>query len=295
MAKRILIQLDVDDQPSTFDAVVAVDAGVDHLFQYGSVTPENVTGLVHGAMFTRGGDQLRHTALFIGGSDVGRAEAVFRAARKAFFGPVRVSILLDASGCNTTAAAAVASAARHVPLAGTTCVVLGATGPVGRRVALMLALSEARVVLTSRRLDRAESACHDIQSRVPAAVLEAAAPEDEAARHELLSKVRVVIACGAAGVELLSEADLRHIPDLSVAIDLNAVPPAGIGGIDAFDKAKPLDPKRPAGAVVYGPIGVGGLKMKTHKAAIAQLFETNQASLDAEEVLSLTRGIESSR
>ena len=68
--KRILIQLDTDPLPSSFDRVVAVDAGVDELFSYGGVTPDNLTPLVHGAMFTRGPDQLANTAIFIGGSDV---------------------------------------------------------------------------------------------------------------------------------------------------------------------------------------------------------------------------------
>ena len=51
---KILIQLDTDPQPSVFDAVVAVDAGVEHLFRHGGVTPANVRDLVYGALFTRG-------------------------------------------------------------------------------------------------------------------------------------------------------------------------------------------------------------------------------------------------
>ncbi len=152
MTKRILIQLDCDSDPSSFDAVVAIDAGVDQLLQYGDVQVTSLTPLVHGAMFTRGGDQLRSTALFIGGSDVAAAEALFVAAQDAFFGPVRVSVMLDANGCNTTAAAAVVAASRHVALAGARAVVLGGTGPVGRRVAELLAGDGADVVVTSRSL-----------------------------------------------------------------------------------------------------------------------------------------------
>ena len=43
---KILVQLDGDPQASVFDAVVAVDAGVDHLLQYGGVRPEQVRDLV---------------------------------------------------------------------------------------------------------------------------------------------------------------------------------------------------------------------------------------------------------
>ena len=38
----ILVQLDTDPQPSVFDRVVAVDAGAEHVFSYGGVTPEKV-------------------------------------------------------------------------------------------------------------------------------------------------------------------------------------------------------------------------------------------------------------
>ena len=70
--------------------------------------------------------------------------------------------------------------------------------------------------------------------------------------------------------------------ELKVAIDLNAVPPAGIGGVSAQDKAVEHD-----GQICYGAIGVGGTKMKLHKAAIRRLFETNDAVLDAEEIYAL--------
>ncbi|MHC5539311.1 methylene-tetrahydromethanopterin dehydrogenase N-terminal domain-containing protein, partial [Singulisphaera rosea] len=66
----ILIQLDTDPQPSVFDAVVAADAGVDHLFRHAGIRPEAVRDLVYGALFTRGADDLHRTAIFVGGSDV---------------------------------------------------------------------------------------------------------------------------------------------------------------------------------------------------------------------------------
>ncbi|MGC6451835.1 MAG: methylene-tetrahydromethanopterin dehydrogenase N-terminal domain-containing protein, partial [Pirellulaceae bacterium] len=68
--QRILIQLDSDKHASVFDGVVAVDSGVDHLFQYSQVSVDDVEGLVHGAMFTRGPQDLHQTAVFVGGSDV---------------------------------------------------------------------------------------------------------------------------------------------------------------------------------------------------------------------------------
>ena len=70
---KILVQFDVDRYASVFDAVVAVDSGVDQLLQYADVKPEKVRDMVYGAMFTRGPSDLNNTAIFVGGSQVAKA------------------------------------------------------------------------------------------------------------------------------------------------------------------------------------------------------------------------------
>lgn len=286
MTARVLLQIDGDEQPSSFDSVVAIDAGVERLLRYGGVGPTSVTGLVHGAMFTRGGDDLANTAIFIGGSEVSAAEELFRVASEAFFGPVRVSVMLDANGCNTTAAAAVVAAARHATLRDARAVVLGGTGPVGRRVAELLAIEGSDVSLTSRSRDRAEEACEPITARVDDAKLTAAPAGTPHELEAVLEGAEIVIACGAAGIELVEASRIVSLSSLAVAIDLNAVPPAGIGGIGVTDKAKPIGQ-----GVGYGAIGVGGLKMKTHKAAIRSLFESNDRLLDAKAIYEIAKSI----
>src|SRR5687768_887080 len=173
MAKsRILIQLDPDSHASVFDAVVAVDAGVEQLLQYHSVLPEQVRDLVHGAMFTRSPPDLSSTAIFVGGSNVAQGEELLRQVTKCFFGPMRVSVLLDANGANTTAAAAVLAAARHVELKGATATILAGTGPVGQRAARLLVGQGATVRLASRTLQKAEETCQAIRTRIPEAHLQ---------------------------------------------------------------------------------------------------------------------------
>src|SRR5215469_9758309 len=114
---RILLQLDTDEQPSVFDSVVAIDAGAEHLLRHQAITADNVRERVHGCIFTRGPADLHSTAIFVGGSDVTAGEAVLAEIRRTFFGPMRVSVMLDPSGANTTAAAAVWAARRHLTLA----------------------------------------------------------------------------------------------------------------------------------------------------------------------------------
>jgi hypothetical protein len=282
--RKILIQLDSDPLPSVFDRVVAVDAGADEVFSYGGVQPEQVRDLVHGAIFTRGPKDLNRTALFVGGSDVELGEKLLAAALKAMipqFG-LRVSVLLDANGANTTAAAAVRAATRHAELASAPALVLGGTGPVGRRVALLLCKLGAEVRLASRQLARAEAAAETIKARAAVASIEpvAVASNDDLARA--LEERTVVIAAGAAGAVLLPKSVRTRFPGLKIAIDLNAVPPSGIEGVEVTDRGAQHD-----GQICYGAVGVGETKMKIHKAAIARLFERNDQVLDAEEVFSL--------
>jgi hypothetical protein len=281
---RILVQLDTDPQPSVFDAVVAIDAGVEQLLRQGDVTGANVKDLVYGAIFTRGPDDLKNTAIFIGGSDVAAGETLFENVCRTFFGPMRVSVMMDANGANTTAAAAVLAVLKHASARETTATVLGATGPVGQRVARLLAREGATVRVASRSLDRAQSVCEKIAAAVPGARLSAHAAASPAETALALTGAQVVIAAGAVGVPLLPAEVRRACATLRLAIDLNAVPPVGVEGVDPRDKATTRDT-----AICYGALGVGGTKMKIHKAALRQLFETNDQQLDAEQILELGR------
>lgn len=283
MAKqKILFQFDPDRHASVFDAVVAVDAGVERLFQYANVEPEQVRSLVHGAMFTRGPQDLHHTAIFIGGSDVAAGETLLKQVTSCFFGPMRVSVLLDANGANTTAAAAVLAAARHVPLSGALATVLAGTGPVGQRAARLLAAQGAQVRIASRNAQRARDVCDAIAKGLPAARLEPVVTQDATDTARALHGAALVIAAGAAGIELLPSEVRRAARDLKVAVDLNAVPPLGIGGVEMQDKGVERD-----GVWCYGALGVGGTKMKIHRAAIEKLFTANNLVLDAEEVFAI--------
>ena len=300
MLKKILIQLDGDPQPSTFDAVVATDAGVDVLLRHGGVTADNVVPLVHGAMFTRGGKDLAATAIFVGGADVAAAEAIAAAVFATFFGPVRVGVMLDPNGANTTASAAVVAAARHLPLgdrpsaAECRAVVLGGTGPVGQRVARLLARKGVRVGVASRSLERATAVCALITAAVPEAQVEPlempGAIRERSAIGGAVADADLIVAAGAAGRTLLDVTGRPLAAKARAIIDLNAVPPAGIEGIIATDKARP-----DGTAVVYGALGVGGLKMKIHKAAIQKLFAAPDAVLDAEELLAIGEQLEPRR
>ncbi|MBI2480441.1 MAG: NAD(P)H-binding protein, partial [Planctomycetia bacterium] len=241
----------------------------------------------HGAMFTRGPQDLHNTAVFIGGANVAHGESLLRAATGCFFGPLRVSVMLDANGANTTAAAAVLAVARHVDLSRSAALVLAGTGPVGQRAVRLLARAGCKVRVASRSAERAAATCEQVHKSVAGAILTPLATSNADETAKALEGANIVIAAGAAGIELLSTETRTACDWLRVAVDLNAVPPLGIGGVAATDKAV-----EHGGVICYGAIGVGGTKMKIHQAAIKRLFTANNLILDAEEIYEIGRELE---
>jgi len=283
--KKLLLQLDTSLLPSVFDRVVAHDGGADDVMAYGGITPDTVRDLVHGCIFTRGPKDLRNTAIFVGGTDMAAGEKLFGAVRKAFFGPMKVSVMLDSNGSNTTAVAAVAKVVQAAggDVKGARAVVTAGTGPVGMRAAGLLAKAGADVTITSRRTVDA-SFLDALQKRFGGSI-RAVTMTDAAQASPVLDGAALLVSAGPAGVCMVPRAAWAG-RGLRVAADLNAVPPQGVEGIEVQDNGVERD-----GTVVFGALGVGGLKMKIHKACIARLFDTNDVVLDAETIADVARDL----
>jgi len=281
--KKLLFLLDTDPYPSVFDTVVAYDGGADRVAGYANVTPDTVGALVDGTIFTRGGKEKQNTAIFVGGGDMTKGEALFAAVQKKFFGPFRVSAMLDSNGSNTTAAAGVALLAKAKKLKGKKAVVLAGTGPVGMRAAAFFGQEGAEVAITSRAQARADKAAKAVETRfgVKVTPLEAA---DDAARGLAVRDAQIVFGAGAIGVLLLKAQAWQDNPNIELLADVNAQPPLGIEGVEATDKGKDRH-----GKLVFGALGIGGLKLKLHRGCIGQLFESADGVLDAEAIYALAK------
>ncbi len=282
--RKLLLQLDSSRLASVFDEIVAHDAGADAVLARGGVTAADVRDLIYGCIFTRGPKDLKHTAAFIGGTDMAVGEQLLAAAQQAFFGPFRISLLLDSNGSNTTAVAAVAKMLQAAgDVRGRKAVVISGTGPVGRRAAGLLARAGATVVLTSRKAESGEAARVAIAERFGgqvSAVVMSGAPD--AAR--VLEGAVVAFNAGAAGVQMVPKAAWAGHKSLRVLADVNAVPPLGIEGVKETD-----DGAEKEGARVFGALAIGGLKMKLHKACIGRMFERNDLVFDVETIAALAQ------
>ena len=280
--RKLLLQLDSSPHPSVFDRVVAFDAGADQVMSYGGVVEGAVRDLVHGAIFTRGPKDLHHTAIFIGGTDMAAGERLLAAVRNAFFGPMRVSVMLDSNGSNTTAVAAVAKLLQAAgPLSdvqGRRVVITAGTGPVGVRAAGLFAKAGADVVLTSRRPERSAEAIEGLRQRFGDSV-RAVKMADRSQAAAVIEDAQLVLNAGGAGICLVPRDAWAGRAGLRAVADLNAVPPLGVEGIEVND-----DGVERESVTAFGALGVGKLKMKIHKACIARLFEQNDLVLDAETI-----------
>jgi hypothetical protein len=281
--RKLLLQLDTSHHPSVFDRIVALDGGADEVMSYGGVTPPAVRDLVHGCIFTRGPKDLRHTAIFIGGTDMAAGEALLEAIRHVFFGPMRVSIMLDSNGSNTTAAAAVAKLQQAAgTLQGCRALVTAGTGPVGARAAGLLARAGADVTLTSRR--PAAPAFLEGLTRRFGGVVRAVTLQEPSQAGALLEGAGLLLNAGPAGVQLVPRRAWAGRQGLRAAADVNAVPPVGVEGIEPADDGADRD-----GVAVFGALGIGGLKMKIHRACVERLFARNDAVFDAETIADVAR------
>src|SRR5947209_4232875 len=149
----------VDDYCILVGVFIHWQAKNDKKMSYGGITEADVRDLIYGCIFTRSPKDLKHTAVFIGGSDMAVGEVLLAAATQAFFGPFTVSLMLDSNGSNTTAVAAVAKMLQAAgDVRGKRVLIVAGTGPVGIRAAGLFARAGAEVIITSRKAEAGERA-----------------------------------------------------------------------------------------------------------------------------------------
>ncbi|MBL8351723.1 MAG: methylenetetrahydromethanopterin dehydrogenase [Burkholderiaceae bacterium] len=264
-------------QMSPFDINMAADAGYQMVVPYADVGADAIVALTQDTIFSRGPKGVARTGIFIGGRDALLAADMLAASRAAMVKPFVVSLMADPSGAYTTAAAMVACVEAALlrdggGLAGRRVLVLGGTGPVGRIAGVIAARQGARVALSSRMgIDIAEQAAHETGQRFGVTLHGVSGGDTAAVRHSL-ADAEVLLACAAAGRQVVSAEDLGFAKALRVAADVNAVPPAGVAGVGVMDDAVPLAGSA-AGALGIGALAVGNVKYQTQHRLLLRMRE----------------------
>ncbi len=276
----ILHMITPGKQMSPFDINMAADAGYQIIVPYCDAGIDSVTALTQDAIFSRGPKGVARTGLFIGGRDALLAADMLERSTKAMVPPFVVSVMADPSGAYTTAAAMVACVEAALlktqpqGLKDQRVVILGGTGPVGRIAGVLAAMAGAEVALSSRNgIDVAEEAAQQTGKRF-GVTIHGISGGDRAAVRTSIAEADVVLACAAAGVQVVSAEDLSHVKRMKVAADVNAVPPEGVAGVGVMDDAKPL---AGTSAVGIGALAIGNVKYQTQHRLLVQMRDAPKA------------------
>lgn len=293
--KNILHMITPLKHMSPFDVNMALDAGYDAVVPYTSVGLDEVAGLVQDAIFSRPPDRGPRTAFFFGGKDAILALDMLDAAKKAQVPPFQASLFADPAGSFTTAAAMMACLERVLRtkhsrgLKDLKLAVFGATGVVGFSTAVIAALDGAHVTLVGHDgLERVAKSAEQIKTRFGVEVGLADGSSEER-KTALVKEAQAVICAGKAGVRILTTAQIAAAKDLLVAADANAVPPAGIEGLDLFADGVPIGATAVLGV---GPLALGNTKYKAESGLFQRMIAADKVvRFDFRDAFALAREI----
>ena len=269
---------------SPFDVNMAFDAGFDKIMPYTLVEMSEVAGLVQDAIFSRGPSGIKRESVFIGGRDIDVAMDMLNVAKKAMVPPFEVSVFADPSGAFTTAAAMMAKVEQHLiknfggDLSGRRVSVFGATGPVGGCTAVIAAKYGAEVNMISHR------SLGDVQVKVDSynarygMNIKAVDGASDNSKINVLKNTDIALCAAAAGVQVLSLAQMAQAKDLKIVADVNAVPPVGAEGVDVFADGVAITGTNAFG---IGALAIGNVKYKTQHNLLKSMLESeNKQYLD---------------
>jgi methylene-tetrahydromethanopterin dehydrogenase len=211
------------------------------------------------------------------------------------FPPFELSVFADPAGSFTTAGAMVACTEQVLKerkgrgLAGLRVAVFGATGVVGFASAVLCAREGAEVTLVGYDgPDRVKRSAEEIKKRFELDAGHADGSSEEQ-KSRILASSDVVFSTAKAGLQVISRAMIDAAPRLLVIADVNAVPPAGVEGLDLKANGEAIGAQ---GALGIGPMAIGDVKYKTEAGLFRRMIEAKKAlALDFHDAFALAREI----
>lgn len=261
---------------SPFDVNMAYDAGYDAIAPYTNVQLNEVTGLVQDAIFSRGPRGVWRTGMLIGGRDIDLAMDMLETAKKSMVPPFEISVFADPSGAFTTAAAMMALVERQLirnfggDLEGRKVSIFGATGPVGGCTAVIADKYGATVELVAHRSvadvkDKAEA----YNKRYGTKIGYTDGSTDEL-KKQILHTTDVALCCAAAGVRVITLAQMAGSSTLKVVADVNAVPPTGAEGVEVMADGVAI---QGTSAFGLGALAIGNVKYQVQQNLFKKMLE----------------------
>ena len=232
--------------------------------------------------------------------DSHKAIEMLNICKKSLVPPFTLSGFADPSGAFTTAAGMIAKVEDALKnnfdkdFSGQNVVVFGGTGPVGCIAGVLAASAGAEVIIMGRKKEK----CEELAQFCKKNYLDSSAVISGAANEEFdshINQVDVVLASGAAGIQLVSEEQLKVATNLKVAADVNAVPPSGVAGLDAMQDCKELTASS-SGALGIGALAIGQVKYQAQSKLLKKMATSEQpVFLDFNDALEFAREYVSSK
>ncbi|MEI2637089.1 MAG: NAD(P)-dependent methylenetetrahydromethanopterin dehydrogenase [Methylotenera sp.] len=264
---------------SPFDVNMAFDAGFDKIMPYTHVELDEVAGLAQDAIFSRSPSGIKREAIFVGGRDIDLTMDMLEAAQRAMFPPFQFSVFADPSGAFTTAAAMLAKVDFHLKrhfqtsLSGKKVAVFGATGPVGGCVAVIAARQGAQVELVAHSSTEAARDKAQSYNQRYGTSIGYVDGMNEVAKQAVLEKADIALCTAAAGVRVITAAQIAHSRSLKVIADVNAVAPTGAEGVDVMADGVAI---AATDVIGIGALAIGNLKYATQHNLLKQMLATDK-------------------
>ena len=279
---------------SPFDVNMACDAGYDAIIPYTNVTLPDIKSLVQDAIFSRSLSNAKKTGIFICGKDVSLALDMMDSARQSMVPPFEVSVFPDPAGSFTTAAAMVACTEKtlrdkfNTTLKNREIVIYGGKGIVGGISAVMCSEAGAHCkIIGYDGISNVQKKADEYKKRFGVDVTPADGSNDKL-NSSYLPDAEIIFCAARAGTEVINNEQIKLAKNAMVIADVNAVPPAGISGVELKDD----DTKHSCGALSIGPLTSGDLKVKTQYKMFEKMCTTDKPLyLNFDEALNIAREI----
>ena len=294
MKKNILHMFSPQENVSPFDINMACDAGYEIVVPYTNVTLPDIKGLVQDAIFSRSLSNSKKTGIFICGKDVSLALDMMDSAKKSMVPPFEVSVFPDPAGSFTTAAAMVACTEKtlkdkfNTTLENKEIIIYGGKGIVGGISAVMCAEAGANCKIVGYDgIANVKKKAEEYKKRFGVNVTPADGSSDEL-NASYLPNAEIIFCAARAGTEVINIDQIKLAKSSLVIADVNAVPPAGISGVNLKDNNE----KHSCGAYSIGPLTSGDLKVKTQYKMFEKMCSTEKPLyLNFDEALNIAREI----
>jgi len=294
MKKNILHMFSPQENVSPFDVNMACDAGYEIVVPYTNVTLPDIKGLVQDAIFSRSLSNSKKTGIFICGKDVSLALDMMDSAKKSMVPPFEVSVFPDPAGSFTTAAAMVACTEKtlkdkfNTTLENKEIIIFGGKGIVGGISAVMCAEAGANCKIVGYDgITNVKKKAEEYKKRFGVNVTPADGSSDEL-NASYLPNAEIIFCAARAGTEVINIDQIKLAKSSLVIADVNAVPPAGISGVNLKDDNE----KHSCGAYSIGPLTSGDLKVKTQYKMFEKMCSTEKPLyLNFDEALNIAREI----